>query len=50
MFGVERHLDILKLESARNLELLTEQVDGPVGLDQADERDLADRNGMFLLV
>ena len=42
LFGVKDHLDILKLEPARNLEFLTEQVDGPVGLDQADERNLAD--------
>ena len=42
LFGVKDHLDILKLEPARNLEFLTEQVDGPVGFNQADERDLPD--------
>jgi len=42
LFGKERSLDILKLESAANLELLTQNCDGSIGFDQADEGGFAD--------
>ena len=50
LFGEDRSLDILKLESAADLELLTQNRHGSIGLDQADEGDFADRYRMFLLV
>jgi hypothetical protein len=49
LFGVERGLDILELESAAHLDLLTQNRNGSVGLDPADERNLSDRNGQWLL-
>ena len=50
LFGKERSLDILKLESAANLELLTQNCDGSIGFDQADEGGFADGDRQFLLV